>query len=163
MTDLKGENMKSTLSFIVPWHRIIAVFLGSFLFLSAVAASMAPPQKSTGAKHPIDTWLEACTAKDQSTAGQIACLGQAYEKWDAELNRVYKELTAKLPEAGRPVLRTAQLAWLKFRDEEFKLLDALYDPLDGSMYRLMKTADRVDLIRKRALEIASYLDVLDNI
>jgi uncharacterized protein YecT (DUF1311 family) len=115
------------------------------------------------AKHPIDAWLEQCTAKDDSTAGQLTCLGEAFGKWDTELNRVYKALTAKLPEAGRVSLRTAQLAWLKFRDEELKLLDAFYNPLDGSMYRLMKAADRVDLIRKRALELASYLDVLSQL
>jgi len=121
------------------------------------------PAAGQTAKHPIDAWLEDCTARDESTAGQIACLAAAYEKWDAELNRVYRELMSALPEASRPALKSAQFAWLKQRDEEFKLLAAVYDLLDGSMYRLMKAADRVDIVRKRALELSSSLDVLNNI
>lgn len=128
------------------------------------AALSRPQDKAAGAaKHPIDAWLEQCTAKDESTAGQLNCLAEAFRKWDAELNRVYQELMKKLPEAARPALKSAQVAWLKHRDEEFKLLAALYDPLDGTMYGLMKAADRVDLVRKRALELSSYLDVLNNI
>lgn len=138
---------------------------GTLLLLGlwfAAGIGVAPASGQT-AKHPIDAWLEDCTARDESTAGQIACLAAAYEKWDAELNRVYQELMSALPEVSRPALKSAQIAWLKQRDEEFKLLDAVYDLLDGSMYRLMKAADRVDIVRKRALELSSYLDVLDNI
>ena len=137
-----------TLAVVVP-----AVFPGPLQEKAAAGA----------AKHPIDAWLEECTAKDESTVGQIACLATAYEKWDAELNRVYQALKEKLPESARPALKAAQIAWLKYRDEEFNLMGALYDPLDGSMYRLMKAADRVDFVRKRALELTSYLDVLNNI
>jgi uncharacterized protein YecT (DUF1311 family) len=145
-------------------RRIIAFGLAVLLASITVAHSGSLQKAGNGpAKHPIDAWLEQCTAKDESTAGQLTCLGEAFGKWDTELNRVYKTLAAKLPEAGRTTLRTAQLAWLKFRDEELKLLDAFYDPLDGSMYRLMKAADRVDLIRKRSLELASYLDVLSQL
>lgn len=129
------------------------------------AAGRSPENQETvrPAKHPIDAWLEDCTARDESTTGQTACLAAAYEKWDAELNRVYQELTAVLPELSRPALKSAQVAWLRQRDEEFKLLDALYDPLDGSMYRVMKAADRVDIVRKRALALSSYLDVLADV
>jgi len=140
--------------------------LAALILAVFVPAALSGPQEQAAAgaaKHPIDAWLEECTAKDESTVGQIACLATAYEKWDAELNRVYRELMKKLPEAGRPAFKAAQVAWLKYRDEEFKLLAALYDPLDGTMYGLMKTADRVDIVRKRALELSSYLDVLENV
>jgi uncharacterized protein YecT (DUF1311 family) len=145
-------------------RRLAVIVLAAVLAGAAAAGSGFSQKTGSGpAKHPIDAWLEQCTAKDESTAGQLSCLGEAFGKWDAELNRVYKALTTKLPETGRASLKTAQLAWLEFRDEELKLLDAFYDPLDGSMYRLMKAADRVDLIRKRALELASYLDVLSQL
>jgi uncharacterized protein YecT (DUF1311 family) len=141
---------------------ILAVFT---LAVAVPAAISGPPQEKAAvqaAKHPIDAWLEECTAKDESTAGQLACLATAYEKWDAELNNVFKELMNKLPEDARPALKSAQISWLNHRDEEFKLLDALYNSMDGTMYGLMRAADRVDFIRKRALELSSYLDVLDN-
>jgi uncharacterized protein YecT (DUF1311 family) len=44
-----------------------------------------------------------------------------YAKADKEMNRVYRELKAALPEDKREDLRTAQRAWLKFRDEEAEL------------------------------------------
>ncbi|MHB8054786.1 MAG: lysozyme inhibitor LprI family protein [Candidatus Aminicenantales bacterium] len=141
----------------------------AFLVFAALALAFAVPavlsgarQEATAAKHPIDAWLEECTAKDESTAGQLTCLAAAYEKWDAELNRVYQELMPKLPEEARPVLKAAQVTWLKHRDEEFKLLDALYGSLEGTMYGLMRAADRVDIVRKRALELSSYIDVLNS-
>jgi len=146
--------------------RRTAAVAGLAVLLSAAAGVAGQTQPAAPAqvkKHPIDIWLEQCTAKDESTLGQTKCLGEAYEKWDAELNRVYKALAVKLPEAGRAALKTAQLAWLKFRDEEFNYLNALYDPLQGSMYRVVKAADRVDVVRKRALELQSYLDILEQI
>jgi len=156
-------------------RRTAAIFVFAAVLAGSLAISPAPAltagtrarnqdkAASAPAKHPIDVWLEQCTAKDESTAGQIACLTTAFEKWDAELNRVYQELMKKLPEAARPALKSAQLAWLKHRDEEFKLLAALYDSLDGTMYGLMKAADRVDFVRKRALELSSYISVLENV
>jgi len=155
--------------------RIISLLLTLVIAVAAVnvpgVSSAAIQEKeaveaqaaATGAaKHPLDVWLAECTAKDESTAGQIACLTEAYKKWDAELNRVYQELMKKLPEAARAALKSSQLAWIKHRNEELNFLTALYEIPDGTMYGLMKTADQVDFVRKRALELASYIDVLDN-
>jgi uncharacterized protein YecT (DUF1311 family) len=143
---------------------LFGLWLAAGLVSVPAAAFSAQEQAADKpAKHPIDAWLEECTARDESTFGELACLAAAYEKWDAELNRVYQELMSALPEDSRPALKSAQIAWLKLRDEEIKLLGALYDILDGSMYRVMKAADRVDIVRKRALELSSYLDVLNNV
>ena len=139
--------------------KITVAALGLTLVMAATAGAF--PQKAP-AKHPIDVWLEQCTAKDESTAGQIDCLIEAYKKWDAELNRVYQELMKRLPEAARASLKATQLAWIKHRIEEFNLMTALYEMFDGTMYGLMKTADQTDFVRKRALELASYLDVLNS-
>ena len=112
-------------------------------------------------RHPIDVRLDECLKMDPSTAGMLECLGKAYTSWDAELNTVYQKLLAKLPAEGQAALRESQRAWLKFRDQEFLLLQKLYGLMEGSMYRTMLAADRVDLVRKRALELSSYLDVLE--
>jgi len=141
---------------------ILAVLIPAFAFPPAAFSGSPQETPAAPAKHPIDVWLEECLAKDETTARQRACLAMAYEKWDAELNRVYQELMMKLPEDARPALKAAQVAWLNHRDEEFKLLAALYDALDGTMYPIMKASDRVDFVRNRALELSSYLDVLNN-
>ena len=41
-----------------------------------------------------------------------------YKKADAKLNTSYKRLMAKLPKSRQAKLKTAQIAWLKFRDAE---------------------------------------------
>ena len=99
-------------------------------------------------------------AKDPSTRGMLLCLEEGYRRWDAELNRVYKELMNQLTLEEQGTLRESQIAWLKQRDETFKLLQIIYAKKDGTMYLTMKAADRVDIVQKRALELSSYLDVL---
>ena len=112
-------------------------------------------------QHAIDAWLSDCLAKDPSTTGVNACLGQAYEKWDLELNRVYRELNGRLSAEVKAVLREAQRAWIAFRDRELAFLAGFYGGLDGTMYGSMLAADRVELVRRRVLELASFIDVLE--
>ena len=44
------------------------------------------------------------------------CAARARDKADAELNKVYRELMKDAGATERAKLRTAQLAWIKFRD-----------------------------------------------
>ena len=112
------------------------------------------------AAHPIDAWLAECMEKDPSSQGTNSCLGRAYEKWDAELNRVYRELSGKLDAGERAALRDAQRAWVAFRDGELGWLGKFYGGLQGSMYGNMLAADRAELVRRRVMELSSFLDVL---
>ncbi len=127
------------------------------LFLQSFNDDVAAP----AAAHPVDARLAACMEKDPSTQGMNRCLGQAYEKWDEELNRVYRELGGRLDQGLRPALREAQRAWIAFREGELAWLAKFYGGLDGSMYRNMLAADRVELVRRRVLELNSFLDVLE--
>lgn len=45
-----------------------------------------------------------------------SCAARARDKADAELNKVYRELTKEAGATERAKLRAAQLAWIKFRD-----------------------------------------------
>jgi uncharacterized protein YecT (DUF1311 family) len=63
-------------------------------------------------KHPIDKALEICIEKDPTTAGMSGCTGQAYKKWDQELNTNYRTLMSKLKPAAKPLLKPAQLSLL---------------------------------------------------
>ncbi|MCJ7587302.1 MAG: DUF1311 domain-containing protein [Candidatus Aminicenantes bacterium] len=112
-------------------------------------------------KHPIDQWLSECMEKDPSTQGMLLCLDEAYRRWDAELNRVYQDLMSRLTPDERAALRESQRAWLKQRDEMFKLLDAIYGRKEGTMFLTMRAADRVEIVQKRALELLGVLDVLN--
>jgi uncharacterized protein YecT (DUF1311 family) len=111
-------------------------------------------------KHAIDKALEACLDKNQSTAGMVECEDKAYLKWDKELNRLYAELMKKISPDAKAALKDAQVQWLKFRDSEFKLLDGIYDKLEGTMYRPMRVDSRLEIVKRRALELNSHLELL---
>lgn len=138
-----------------PVLRAAAHWQGLFL-MTLNEAAPAP-----GKEHPVDSWLKGCMEKDPSTQGTNACLGQALVRWDSEMNRVYQELNGRLDAERRSNLREAQRAWIAFRDRELAWLGGFYGRLEGSMYGSMLAADRVEVTRKRVLELGSLLDVLD--
>ena len=111
-------------------------------------------------KQPIDKALEACLDKDSTTAGMVDCIGKAYDKWDKELNRVYAELMKRLTQDARAKLKEAQVQWLKFRDAEFQMQSGIYSRLEGTMYIPMSADSRMQVVKNRALELKSYLDLL---
>ena len=112
--------------------------------------------------HPIDKYLNTCTEKDPSTAGMVQCTDTAYKMWDKELNKNYLALMRKLKPEGKQSLKAAQLEWIKYRDTEFKLIDSIYDMFEGTMYIPMRAGQRMDLIKARAQELASFLDLVVN-
>jgi uncharacterized protein YecT (DUF1311 family) len=124
--------------------------------LSYPMASVAQEQ----AQHPIDKALEACIDKNGSTAGMVQCTDKAYAAWDRELNQNYGELMRTLKATQKESLRLAQLEWIKYRDLDFKLIDALYDTMQGTMYIPMRIDARMELVKKRALELKGFLDLV---
>jgi uncharacterized protein YecT (DUF1311 family) len=108
------------------------------------------------AQHPLDVTLEKCMEKNPSTHGSINCIVEAQQQWDAELNKQYKMLTQKLNAEQKTALLNAQRAWLKWRDAEFKHIEALYSTMQGTMYQPMQLSDRLEIVRKRALDLKGY-------
>jgi uncharacterized protein YecT (DUF1311 family) len=128
------------------------------LLLLLLLPAIAHAQQET--VYPIDKALEACTDKNPSTNGEIQCTARAQEMWDKELNRNYNSLMGQLNPQGKQALKAAQLDWLKYRDTEFKLIDSLYSNLQGTMYLPMLAWDQMSIVKKRALELKAYLDLL---
>lgn len=110
-------------------------------------------------QHPIDKALEACIDKNGSTAGMVECTDKAYAAWDKELNKNYGDLMRGLKPKQKEPLRLAQLEWIKYRDLEFKLIESIYDTVEGTMYIPMRIDARMEVIKKRALELKGYLDL----
>ncbi len=127
-----------------------------FTFLLLFAAIPLMAQKYD---HPFDKSLEDCMEKDMSTAGMVKCLYEAYDKYDNELNRLYKILMKGLDEESAKELKSAQLEWIVFRDKEFKLIDAVYSKLEGTMYIPMRVSDRIEIVKKRVLDFEAYADL----
>ncbi len=111
-------------------------------------------------KHDIDKKIEALLAKEPGTAGQVRVLDTAYRLWDDELNRLYKQLSARLPASGKRRLQTTQRLWLAWRDSELKLIDEVYARTDGAqMHLVLRKGLRVDVLRTRALALQTLLRV----
>ncbi|RLC20971.1 MAG: hypothetical protein DRI57_03465 [Deltaproteobacteria bacterium] len=111
--------------------------------------------------HLIDNILNQCMAKDSSNANMVNCHYEAYELWDAELNKVYNQLRVRLTPKQQKALKIAQLGWIKYRDLEFKLIGSVHGSLQGSMYKLIQAAERMDIVRERTLRLRSYTDLLE--
>ena len=135
------------------WYLLII-----FLLLPAAASDARQEQP----EHSIDKTMGVCVDKDPSTAGMTQCIFTAAEAWDKELNKNYNRLMAKLGAKQKQTLKAAQLEWIKYRDAEYKLIDDVYFGLQGSMYVPMRAEDRLRVVKKRALELASYLGLLED-
>lgn len=124
------------------------------LLLPAIVCAQEPP------KHPIDKALEICTEKNPATGGMVNCNEIAYKKWDQELNKNYQTLMSKLKPAGKQLLKSAQLSWITYRDNEFKLIDSIYDDIPGTMYIPMRIEEKMQIVKQRALALSSHIDML---
>ncbi|MBB3839986.1 uncharacterized protein YecT (DUF1311 family) [Runella defluvii] len=128
-----------------------------FLFALPVV-SMAQDEAE---KHPIDIALDKCMDKNPSTQGMVGCLDEAYKKWDAELNKNYKALNLKLNAKQKAALLTSQRKWIEYRDLEFKFQSELYATMEGTMYQPMAVDSRLEIVKKRALDLNSYLNLFE--
>jgi uncharacterized protein YecT (DUF1311 family) len=111
--------------------------------------------------HPIDKALDACTEKNPTTGAMVECNEIAHKKWDAELNKSYQALLRKLKPAGKQQLITSQRSWIGFRDNEFKLIDSIYDEIQGTMYIPMRYEEKMEIVKRRALALVAHIDMLN--
>ncbi|WP_028669099.1 lysozyme inhibitor LprI family protein [Runella zeae] len=136
-------------------------FFFSTLVISLSMATASFSQQ-TPESHPIDVSLDNCMDKNPSTQGMIGCLDEAYKKWDAELNKNYKALNLQLNATQKAALLASQRKWIEYRDLEFKTQAAIYQAMEGTMYLPMAVNDRLEIVKKRALTLKSYLELFNN-
>ncbi|MBI4690767.1 MAG: DUF1311 domain-containing protein [Nitrospirae bacterium] len=107
---------------------VILSLLFAIVFIS-FSVTLAQEQNQ---EYPIDKGLAKCINSDSSTAGMRDCFSEAYDMWDKELNKIYKDLMKKLSPKGQKTLKEAQTLWIKYRDAEFKLNDEIIGNKDGT-------------------------------
>ncbi len=111
-------------------------------------------------QHPIDAWLEKCVTSDSSTIGMTKCAVEANTMWDKEMNRIYKELMKKLPEKQKTLLRQSQIQWVKFRDAEFNFISEFYENFEGTIWQNILAGEKINVVKKRTLNLQVYLNHL---
>jgi len=95
--------------------------------------------------------------ENYTTAGMLNCSSQALDKWDKELNRVYKELIKELSPEEKELLKQSQLQWIKFRDAEFKWIEGFYNSREETMFPVMEMGEKLHLVSERVKVLEGYL------
>ena len=91
----------------------------------------------------------------QTQADMNICWGNEYKSADARLNQVYRQFMARLDDEEKAQLKTAQTAWLKYRDAN---CDFVGDQYKGGTIRPMIAAICLaDVTTNRAKELASQM------
>jgi len=110
-------------------------------------------------EHPIDKFESDCLSQEgnDTTAGIANCNYEAQKKWDAELNKYYKLLMGILDKDAKSELKESQLAWIKFRNAEFKNIENIYNQM-ATLYIPVRAADKMRIVKERALRLKSYYD-----
>ena len=130
------------------------------LCLTTVLLSLPAPaqrtSKQAGKPHPIDAWLDTNMETSLSTAAMRQTLATARGKWDAEMNRVYQRLMAKLSPSQRAALQSSQRKWLAFRDAEFAATREITGKMDGTLWLVRGDEQRLTVVRDRANQLLEY-------
>jgi uncharacterized protein YecT (DUF1311 family) len=96
----------------------------------------------------------------ETTFEMKQCAAKKYKQADDELNKVYRQLMSKLDNEGHKTsLKTAQQAWLKYRDNNCDFVSFLYQ--GGSIYSVIVVECRTTLTNTRTKELKEQIAELD--
>ncbi len=97
---------------------------------------------------------EPC-ADAQTQTEMTICWGNQYKAADRRLNEAYKQFAAKLDEAERAQLKTAQLAWVKYRDANCEFVGDQYK--GGTMRPMIAAICLTDVTDNRTRELKQQM------
>ncbi|MEK6322476.1 MAG: lysozyme inhibitor LprI family protein [Acidobacteriota bacterium] len=118
------------------------------LIILCVLMIAANPAQKRKAKDPC--------SHAQATADIIECEEREYNRADAELNRVYRQLVSKLADEGHKVaLKKAQQAWIKYRAANCEYKS--YQSQDMRLYPAVSTRCLAWMIKERTNELRQML------
>ncbi len=83
-----------------------------------------------------------------------------YDKTDAELNKVYAKVLAKLDDEGKAKLKAAQRAWVAFRGAQAEMDADLMR--GGSAAPLLRAGSLTGTTKKRVQELKEFLKQLED-
>jgi len=97
---------------------------------------------------------DRCLQNASTTAAMNQCYAVASQAWDQEMNKQYNTLMKTLSSEPKSKLRTAQRAWLSYRDS---WLAASRSQLrsQGTLGSVALSAQHLSLVRNQALMLQS--------
>jgi len=91
----------------------------------------------------------------QSQADMNICWGNEYKKADAALNKTYQQLVAMLDDEQKTQLKTAETAWLKYRDTNCEFVADQYK--GGSIRPMIAAICLADATNNRTTELKNQI------
>jgi uncharacterized protein YecT (DUF1311 family) len=96
----------------------------------------------------------------ETTYEMKQCAAKQYRQADDELNKVYRQLMSKLDDEGhKTALKTAQQAWLKYRDTNCDFES--YLNRGGSIYSVVVTSCMTSMTTARTKEMKEEIKQLE--
>lgn len=141
--------MRAALAALVVW----ATWLAGPAGWNAAHAEVA-------AADPIDVAMRQCLARRDrsSTAGQIQCMGEAQQQWQAVMDGSYQRLSKDAPADAKRGWQDSQRHWVTWRKDELHLLKAVYDTTRGTAYTMSSADMQLQPVRDRALALRAAAD-----
>ncbi|PRE11051.1 hypothetical protein C6P92_22315 [Burkholderia multivorans] len=137
--------------------RIRAVRAAAAALAVWAVCSAAPglAHAEVAAADPIDVAMRQCLARRDrsSTAGQIQCMNEAQQQWQAAMDDAYARLLKNAPADAKRGWQESQRRWLTWRNDEAHLLKAVYDTTSGTMYTMASADMQLQPVRSRALAL----------
>ena len=81
----------------------------------------------------------------------------AVDRANGDLDKIYKQLMAKLDEQQQKSLKEAQRAWIKWRDAEADIIARVGGAIGGSAMRVDYANAQAKLIKERTEVLRGYL------
>ena len=125
------------------------------LILLLIISNNVNAQVNSSSEHEIDIEINNCYDQNPSKLGIMECEIMGYQKWKAEVDKMYNLLLNKLDEDGQLILKEQQRAWEALIKLQFELNEKLY----SNQVSLLATLT-TDLMRRRAMELQSHLNVM---
>ncbi|MBN9271734.1 MAG: DUF1311 domain-containing protein [Mesorhizobium sp.] len=94
---------------------------------------------------------EACARNDDSQTMMTICADQDYQAADARLNQTYQKLVKDSDTSTLALLKTAQRAWVSFRDAECAYAAAGSE--GGSIYPMLVSMCLTDVTKERIKQL----------
>ena len=108
---------------------------------------------------PVNLQAQRDPCKGETTFEMKQCSAKKYKQADDELNKIYQQLMSKLDDEGhKSALKSAQLAWLKYRDANCDFES--YLNRGGSIYSVIVTECKTSMTASRTREMKQQLKQL---
>nr|WP_057926013.1 lysozyme inhibitor LprI family protein [Burkholderia ambifaria] len=127
---------------------------------SAGPAGLNVAHAEVAAADPIDVAMRQCLARrDRSSpAGQIQCMGETQQQWQAVMDGAYQRLSNNAPADAKRGWQDSQRHWVTWRKDEIQLLKAVYDTTRGTSYAMSSADMQLQPVRDRALALRAAAD-----